>query len=99
MSFRIQTVSARRSSILSAARQRGQGMTEYLIVVALIAVAAIGVYSALGGVLRAQTAAVAQEIAGQNGNASSQVARQRAQQAQRASQNARNLSDFTQDNR
>ena len=33
----------------------GQGMTEYIIVVALIAVAAIGVYSAFGDVLRGQT--------------------------------------------
>jgi len=31
-----------------ARRQAGQGMTEYLIVVALIAVAAIGVYSLFG---------------------------------------------------
>jgi Flp pilus assembly pilin Flp len=33
----------------------GQGMTEYIIVVALIAVAAIGVYSAFGDVVRGQT--------------------------------------------
>ena len=35
----------------------GQGMTEYIIVVALIAVAAIGVYTAFGDVVRARTAA------------------------------------------
>ncbi|NDB26204.1 MAG: pilus assembly protein, partial [Gammaproteobacteria bacterium] len=33
----------------------GQGMTEYIIVVALIAVAAIGVYTAFGDVVRGQT--------------------------------------------
>ena len=37
----------------------GQGMTEYIIVVALIAVAAIGVYSAFGDVLRGQTSVAA----------------------------------------
>ena len=35
--------------------QLGQGMTEYLIVVALIAVAAIGVYGFFGQTLRSQT--------------------------------------------
>lgn len=45
-------------------RQRGQGMTEYIIIVALIAVAAIGVYAAFGKVIRNQTAGLAQEMAG-----------------------------------
>jgi len=37
--------------LLERSRQRGQGMTEYLIVVALISVAAIGVYSFFGQTL------------------------------------------------
>jgi Flp pilus assembly pilin Flp len=45
-------------------RQRGQGMTEYIIIVALIAVAAIGVYSYFGKTVRDQTAGLAQEVAG-----------------------------------
>ncbi len=45
-------------------RQLGQGMTEYIIIVALIAIAAIGVYKAFGGVVRGQTAAAAQALAG-----------------------------------
>lgn len=44
--------------------QRGQGMTEYIIIVALIAVAAIGVYAALGKTIRNQTAGLALEMAG-----------------------------------
>ncbi len=48
-------------------RQRGQGMTEYIIIVALIAIAAIAVYQYFGQSLRNQTAAVAQEIAGNTG--------------------------------
>ena len=47
--------------------QRGQGMTEYIIIVAIVAVAAIGVYQYLGQVLRAQTAAIAKELAGEDG--------------------------------
>jgi len=45
-------------------RQYGQGMMEYIIIVALIAVAAIGVYSAFGRTIRVQTAGMAQEAAG-----------------------------------
>ena len=45
-------------------QQRGQGMTEYIIIVALIAVGAIAVYQYFGQTVRNQTAAIATEIAG-----------------------------------
>lgn len=45
-------------------RQRGQGMTEYIIIVALIAVAAIGVYQAFGKVVRGTTAVAASSLSG-----------------------------------
>ena len=45
-------------------RSRGQGMTEYIIIVALIAVAAIGVYSLFGKSIRNQVAGLAQEMTG-----------------------------------
>lgn len=47
-------------------QQRGQGMTEYIIIVALIAVAAIGVYQFFGQTIRSQTAGIANEVAGQS---------------------------------
>lgn len=46
-------------------KQAGQGMTEYIIIVALIAVAAIGVFTAFGGVVRGQVGTMAKELAGQ----------------------------------
>lgn len=46
----------------------GQGMTEYIIIVALIAVAAIAVYQLFGKTIRNQTAGIAQEVAGQDGS-------------------------------
>ena len=55
-------------------RQRGQGMTEYIIIVALVAVAAIAVYQLFGQVVRSQTAAMARELAGEDGTAQSQAA-------------------------
>lgn len=50
-------------------RFAGQGMTEYIIVVALIAVAAIGVYSAFGDVVRGQTSVAAVALSGKNNSA------------------------------
>jgi Flp pilus assembly pilin Flp len=47
-------------------RQAGQGMTEYLVIVSIVAVAAIGVYSLFGQTLRNQTAGLAMEVAGQD---------------------------------
>ncbi|QSX40166.1 Flp family type IVb pilin [Shewanella cyperi] len=47
-------------------RVRGQGMTEYIIIVALIAVAAIGVYSFFGKTIRNQVAGLSAEMSGQS---------------------------------
>jgi type II secretory pathway pseudopilin PulG len=48
------------------AKLRGQGMTEYIIVVALIAIAAIGVYQFFGQTVRNQTAGIALELSGRD---------------------------------
>ena len=53
-----------KNSIVRHMRQRGQGMTEYIIIVALIAVAAIGVYALFGKTIRNQVAGLAGEVAG-----------------------------------
>jgi len=75
-------------------RQRGQGMTEYIIVVALVAVAAIAVYQFFGQVIRSQTAAMARELAGEDGTEQSAIAQAAADAA--ASQTAaRSLKSFT----
>ncbi|ARP77161.1 hypothetical protein [Bordetella genomosp. 6] len=75
-------------------RQLGQGMTEYIIVVALVAVAAIAVYQLFGQVVRSQTAAMARELAGEDGSAQARAAQSAAGRA--ASQTrARSLNSFT----
>lgn len=48
-------------------KQRGQGMTEYIIIVALIAVAAIAVTQLFGATIRNQVAGIAQEVSGKSG--------------------------------
>ena len=49
----------------SLRRARGQGMTEYIIIVALIAIAAIGVITLFGDNIRRLFGASAQALAGQ----------------------------------
>lgn len=51
---------------INKSKQLGQGMMEYVIIVALIAVAAIGVYSMFGKTIRNQTAGLSKEIAGKD---------------------------------
>ena len=48
-------------------KQLGQGMTEYIIIVALIAIAAITIYGLFGDTIRGQMGAMTQELAGQEG--------------------------------
>lgn len=54
--------------------ERGQGMTEYIVIVALIAIAAIATYQYFGKSVRNQTAAIANEIAGNDGTAAKTAA-------------------------
>ena len=48
--------------------QRGQGMTEYIIIVALVAIAAIAVYSFFGQAVRGQMASITGALSGATGN-------------------------------
>jgi len=79
-------------------RQAGQGMTEYLIVVALIAVAAIGVYSLFGQTLRSQTAGLAMEISGQSSGSAVSSAQGSAGSAQSSAAQRKGLGNYGLDN-
>jgi type IV pilus assembly protein PilA len=50
-------------------KQFGQGMTEYIIIVALIAIAAIAVYGFFGDTIRGQMGQISTELAGGTGTA------------------------------
>jgi len=63
-------------------KQRGQGMTEYIIIVALIAVAAIAVYQFFGQTIRSQTSGIAKEVAGQSADTAIQNAQTAATSAE-----------------
>lgn len=82
------------SACVLPVKQRGQGMTEYIIIVALVAVAAIAVYQYFGQVLRSQTAAVTRELAGEDGTQQTRTAKT-ASQGARDQAKAKTLKSFT----
>lgn len=79
----------------SMRQQRGQGMTEYIIIVALIAIAAIAVYQYFGNTVRSQTAAIANELAGGDGTAAKEEAQAAAATAATEANTQRNLDTYT----
>ena len=74
--------------------QRGQGMTEYIIIVAMIAIAAIAVYQYFGQTVRNQTAAIAQELSGNDGTTAKTNAQTSATAAQTAGNTKNTLDDY-----
>ena len=58
-------MSSRESQLKKLRKSRGQGMTEYVIIVALIAIAAIGVITLFGDNIRELFGASASALAGQ----------------------------------
>ena len=80
--------------VQQATRQSGQGMTEYIIIVALIAVAAIGVYSYFGQAIRGQTAQMTNEIAGGTNTTGAQTANSAAGTAATQASTKQNLGNY-----
>jgi Flp pilus assembly pilin Flp len=80
---------------LSKAKQLGQGMTEYIIIVALISVSAIAVYQLFGATVRNQMAGIAQEVAGKSGTTAKEAAATNAANAVTMGAKERTLSSYT----
>ena len=57
--------------MLNQRKQRGQGMTEYIIIVALIAIAGIAAFKFFGGTMQSQVGGIASELSG--GDASTAI--------------------------
>lgn len=74
--------------------QRGQGMTEYIIIVAMIAVAAIAVYQYFGQTVRNQTAAIAQELSGKDGTSAKTAAQTASGQAKTVGDQKQTLDSY-----
>lgn len=81
-----------------ASRQAGQGMTEYIVIVALIAVAAIAVYQFFGQTVRSQTAGIALEVSGQSAQSAIDSAQTSANSAQTEGTTVKGLDNYTNEN-
>jgi len=75
-------------------QQKGQGMVEYIVIVALVAISAIAVFQFFGQVIRSQTSAIALELAGEDGSEMSQKASTAAQASTQES-DTKGLQNFT----
>lgn len=80
---------------INKSKQFGQGMTEYIIIVALIAVAAIAVTQLFGKTIRGQMAAISQEVAGKDGTSSASDAAAAADKAKAEGTKQKSLSSYT----
>jgi Flp pilus assembly pilin Flp len=79
-------------------KQLGQGMTEYIIIVALIAVSAIGVYSLFGQTLRNQTSGLAIEMSGQDAATNISTAKDNANTATTNANKTKNMGTYNDSN-
>ena len=79
--------------------QRGQGMTEYIIIVALIAVAAIGAFKYFGQTVRTQAAVAANEIGGTSTGAARAAVRASTEATTAEATRVKNLSNYERGNR
>lgn len=75
-------------------QQLGQGMTEYIIIVALIAIAAIGSFQFFGQTARSQAAAAAQELSGKSGAADTTNAQKASAQATKQGNATKSMGNF-----
>lgn len=81
-----------RKNIRRLAKDDGQGMTEYIIIVALIAIAAIGVVTVFGQDIRHLFGASTGALSGDTSVTS------KAKSGQKKADKKKNLNDFAQDN-
>ena len=73
----------------------GQGMTEYIIIVALIAVSAIGVYKFFGQTVRAQMAGISKELAGESATREIKAASNASKSASTEANAEKNLKSYS----
>ena len=95
-----QAVSTPRTATRTVARRKslGQGMTEYIVIVALVGVAAIGVYSCLGQSVRGAAAGIALELAGENADKGIKEAKSASDKAVNAAKAKATLNNYNSNN-
>ncbi|MEL5848033.1 MAG: pilus assembly protein [Candidatus Igneacidithiobacillus chanchocoensis] len=82
-------------AVRKSIREAGQGMTEYLIVVALIAISAIAVFSFFGQTMRHQVAGIAAELAGKDSSSNVSNAQGTASKANTNGTKQKTMGDYS----
>jgi len=82
-------------AVRKSVREAGQGMTEYLIVVALIAISAIAVFSFFGQTMRHQVAGIAAELAGNDSSTNVSNAKNTASDANSKGTKQKTMGDYS----
>ena len=90
---------AKSKKAMAKTKQLGQGMSEYIIIVALIAVGAIGVFTAFGGTIRSQVAGMAKELSGVSGATDVTAAQTQSTAATTAAEKVTNMGTYTDQNK
>lgn len=90
--------SQHKTSFNSRIRERGQGMTEYIIIVGVIAIAAISVFGLFGDTVENQIAGMAEELSGGNGATAQGQATTAAAAATADAVTTNNLNNYTGNN-
>ena len=75
-------------------QQLGQGMTEYIIIVALIAIAAIAAFKFFGGTVQTQVGGIATELSGKDSKTAIKQAQKQAGAAVKEGKNLEGLGDY-----
>ena len=75
-------------------KQAGQGMTEYIIITALIAIAAIAAVTFFGGTVRSQVAGMAKELSGQSATQSINRAKNQSNSAQQEADKTKGMDAY-----
>ena len=79
-------------------KKSGQGMTEYIVIVALVAIAAIAVYQFFGQTIRSQTSGIALEISGKTAQPAISNAQSAADLAVTEGTTKKGLAEYKNDN-
>lgn len=75
-------------------KQQGQGMTEYIIITALIAIAAITAVTLFGGTVRSGIAGMSKELAGQSATQSMNRAKNLSTDAQKEADKTKGMDAY-----
>ena len=93
-----QSATSQPKTFNSRLRERGQGMTEYIIIVGVIAIAAISVFGLFGDTVENQIAGMAQELGGGDGTTAQAAAGTASDAAAADAVVTNNLNNYTGNN-